>query len=184
MNTTVPSANPDPLVLGVNGFNPWYTPVEMMTMGVYGGAYFHKLASRNFINPEVFDALVDSQYSKRSPNFNLNKFEVEGKAFQFGMGMSIMSRNKTPYGFFQWYTKLWSSITYNNLVGWDNQFDRNWVDMWQTMIKMNWYYIANAIYEGEGDRYTDLAFMPQQRQALLEYGWDPTKNPVNYGIYG
>jgi hypothetical protein len=88
-----------------DNFNPDYTPIEMFTMGIFGGNYF-KLVS---ILPEKF--VLDLQRSKFKtqfkPDFKLNCYGIDcGTSLEWWQEKGLIHPDD-PNGWVEWYIKYY-----------------------------------------------------------------------------
>lgn len=88
-------------------FKPEYTPIQMMNMGIFGGAYFEKA------KPEDFKG-IDANIVKIAKT-QIGPYDVEKNHFKVKAGLSIAEWRKAgwvydedPLGWFHWYCRYHS----------------------------------------------------------------------------
>lgn len=88
-------------------FKPEYTPIEMMKMGIFGGAYFAKADTDDF--KDMNENIVKMAKTQVGP------FDANNNYFKVKAGLSIADWRKAgwvfdedPLGWFQWYCRYYS----------------------------------------------------------------------------
>lgn len=168
---TIPSANP-PIRFGeFPSFAPFYTPTEMLLLGVFAGAKFNRINAQKTIPPEVFIDVPWNKYVKE-PDMAENYFNVI--AVERDREIGIIEKRYHPHGWFQWYCGFYH--------GRRSIVDAARIRQWEKELKNISHYIRNGVYAGEGNRWTDNAAFTVYKQHLLQFGWDPTQDPLTYVI--
>lgn len=184
MSQSIPSTDPQLKLIVDTGqqFEPFYSPKDMLILGVYGGNFWYKMAQRNswllktdlFSGPRGLDPILfNGPLYDEADNY----FGVAGLENKRTYGMSAQQKRLHPKGWFEWYC--------NYYYGQLSHADTARIRQWQYEINVQWSYIDGATpteYTGSGNRATDLTFLPERRQRLLEFGWDPTRNPADYNL--
>jgi hypothetical protein len=178
MIPTIPAGR-DPLLLtGKKPFRPFYSPQDMLNLGVFGGSFFGpdramKLIPK-FTQFMLFSGVPISSYALAIYNQGINYFNVSLDPMNRTFSMPIGLKRMHPFGWFEWYCKYF--------YGEESKADEHRIKQWVMSINQHWFYIATSAYTGVGNRFTDLTFLPPRRQALLEFGWDPTIDPATWGF--
>lgn len=176
MSLTIPAGVPNLKLNTEFEFKPFYTPNEMLKMGIYGGSYFGR--ARNYLDDPplkyIFQGVPNQNYIGWDYNQAINYFAVTPERLERGLNIPSALKQKHPLGWFQWYMSYYSGRTNRSLDAWR-------INQWLENINTDWYYIANDTYSGGGSRFTDLTFKKDRRQRMLEFGVDPTIDPVSYG---
>jgi len=88
-------------------FKPEYTPIQMMRMGIFGGAYFEKA------KPEDFKGMNDNIV--KMAKLQVGPFDVGNNYFKVKSGLSLTEWRKNgwvfpedPLGWFHWYCRHYS----------------------------------------------------------------------------
>lgn len=180
MSQTIPSTDP-PLTLMVESgqFRPFYSPKDMLILGIFGGTYFGKNNAwplyPEFKAKGLFDGLGQNLYLNLVFDVEQNNFQVDPGKSNRTFNMPLPLKRFHPHGWFQWYLQFY--------YGEKSPADVHRIRQWAYAINIEWAYIAElSPYAGSGNRKTDLTFLPERRQRLLEKGWDPTKDPGDYGL--
>lgn len=179
MSKTIPSTDPFlGIVTQIGTFRPWYTPNDMLSLGVYGGAFFFGKSKWKILSElpqDIIKGVPEDKYANYQYSNAKNYFEVEpsgGAKSDRTFSMPPNTKGIHPFGWFEWYCRYY----YGSVSAADI-----WrVKQWQMAINQHWFYIINGVYNGEGNKITDLAFLPERRQKLLELGVDPTILPAAY----
>lgn len=161
-------------------FIPWYRPIEMLNLGILGCAFFSKNGPMYKIirsSDWGFDlsGLDLAKVSNNAPDYTMNQFATAGFVPVREMYLKMPKSYKELHrgGFLHWYLSYWSG----NISAADGWRAAEWRDQ----IAVQAFYIMNAPGYNAG-KWTDLTFQPGRRQRLLELGWDPSRNPANYGL--
>jgi hypothetical protein len=138
-------------------FNPDLSPKEMLTMGIFGGNYFHEL-------PGEFpsDWFKDVTFSKiDGPDPSLNYFKVNASQPLSEWLRRGWINEEDPKGWFLWYCRYYLG---RRIKDEDERQIKRWkaINRHRAQLKM---------YCEPGD----LSCRPRQRQALLHWSYDSTK---------
>lgn len=151
----------------------------MLILGVFGGQFFGK--NKAYSNKTKFFG-TDLFYGVDLDKYQGNAYDPAKNYFNLTLGGTDRTFNMPPSikrlhfnGWYHWYCQYY--------YGEKSPADTWRIVQWQKSIAVEWFYIVNGVYEGGGNRFTDLLFLPTRRQRLLEKGWDPTKAPADYGIF-
>ncbi|MEP5090965.1 MAG: hypothetical protein ABJR23_16180 [Paracoccaceae bacterium] len=134
-------------------FSPHFTPQEMLEMGVFEGKYLNDCGQEL---PESW--LLNAQLSQK-PDITLNHFGVKSR-----QPLSVW-RDKgwiygpDPRGWFQWYCRYYLGRRLPEI-------DRTQIARWRGFARHAGQIRANC-YPG------DVFCRPRQRQALLQWSYDP-----------
>lgn len=179
MSQSIPST--DPYISLINGsksgiFRPWYTPKEMLLLGVFGGSFFTdrralmKTLSWDLITDVPVAKLISGPYDPAQNYFNVT-LELMDRTFEMPMTMKRLH----PNGWFEWYCRFY--------YGEQSPADPDRIRQWLMSVNQHWFYITNGTYNGDGNINTDVTFLPERRQRLLELGVDPTIPPSVYNCF-
>jgi len=164
----IPANNPQVLFNNQPRFKPFYTPQEMLLLGVYGGNFFFKWDARKNLVPMDFTKYVPtSQWEQPAYNDSINFFQIDARGTIYNPDLNNTVRSKHPFGWFQWYAEYFAGFR-------DQYIDHLRVNEWKTMLERYNFYTEEDEYTGELTPYTDLNWKPILKQRALEYGWDPT----------
>lgn len=164
MAVTIPSTTP---ILRFNSypeFTPFYSPLDMLSLGIFGKNFFFKNANktgleRSFLNDPLVKENSGSIYAESN-----NYFQVSPETI--ALLITVPYRIKSLYGnkFFNWYCRF--------LYGKTNpDHSAYFIECWNRGIRILYSYVK--------ENPTDLDLYKPYRQAMLELGWDPTKDPDN-----
>ncbi len=134
-------------------FKPQLTPKQMLELGVFGGAYFG-LKINEF--PESWFKKV-----KLSKNFdvNLNRFKIRaGLSREHWMEKGWIFK-EDPLGWFQWYCRFKMGRRLPNI-------DEIQIKRWKNFNR-------HVIAIKKNCEIGDLSCRKRQRQAILQWGYDP-----------
>ena len=137
----------------MNNFCPDLTPLQMLKLGVFGGAYFGGVCPKEF--PKSWDCLsvVYSQVFDK----NLNCFKVASGQSAETWRKSNWIVPQDPLGWFQWYCRFYLKRV--------SQDDLRQKKRWAAFCRHK----AQVVKHGSGDPEKRKI----QRQALLQWGYDP-----------
>jgi hypothetical protein len=141
----------------VTAFQPDLTPMAMMSMGVFGGSYFHNATDEDF---EGMSWEVEQWARRQTDPFNkrCNAYEVKA-------GQSFAKWSKAgwlfpedPLGWFQWYCRYHS--------GRRHERDDHQISRWERFGPY-WKRYALAQIAERGD------FSPVVKQSFVQWGYKP-----------
>lgn len=138
-------------------FTPDLSPKEMLALGVFGGDYFEGHISEY---PRVWFA--DAKLSPPGTyDPSLNYFGIRASQSRDVWIKNGWMHPDDPRGWFQWYCRYY--------LGRRKPLeDRRQIERWQKMVR----HLAQIRY---GCRPGDMTCRPRQRQALLHWGYNVTK---------
>lgn len=146
----------------------------MLNLGVYGGSYFGRnLIILNDLPQSSFIGISPNKYKNWDYNQAINYFNVTPFRTDRTFDMPSDLKQLHKLGWFEWYISFYYGLS--------TPADKDRMQQWLVQINTDWFYIKNSAYSGSGDRITDLTFLPQRRQRLLEFAADPTIDPSTYG---
>lgn len=134
-------------------FNPHFTPAEMLKLGIFEGKYLNDCKGE--FPQEWFAEAKTSQY----PNEKINCFGVKSR-----QPLSIWRENgwiiePDPRGWFQWYCRYYLGRRIPEV-------DTKQIKRWKSFARHTGQIKANCLPG-------DLNCRPKQRQALLQWSYDP-----------
>jgi len=136
-------------------FSPQLTPKEMLELGVFGGWYFQKKISEY---PK--DWFKTAKISNNGYKTDLNYFKIEsGQSLQVWQNKGWITP-EDPLGWFQWYCRYFMGRRVNKVD--DFQIRR-----WNSFGPRHIGGIKKNCEIG------DIWCRPKQRQALLQWAYDP-----------
>ena len=161
-----------------NSFTPALTPGQMLALGVFEGKYLNDSVCE-FPREWFADAIAAGRLSPERPDIRCNAFGVKSRqplqvwrengwlpraqrASQ-GHGHAILSdpaQNPDERGWFQWYCRYWMGRRIPEL-------DAIQIQRWRAFRRHEGA-VRGACRRG------DLTCRPRQRQALLQWAYDPT----------
>lgn len=176
MSITIPATGGNIKLNTQFDFKPFYTPNEMLSMGIYGGAYFGR--HRHYLDDPglkfIFAGVPDNKYKNWDYTASINFFTgVTVQRLERSLNMPPALKEVHPLGWFQWYMNYYAGRT--------SRADAWRANQWLQSINADWWYIETDNYSGGGNRFTDLTFNKERRQRMLEFGVDPTVDPKSYG---
>lgn len=136
-----------------DGFNPYYTPQQMLEMGVFEGRYLNDCTDE--FPPEWYEnAKIGS-----TPDPDLNCFGIKSR-----QPLSVWQQNgwiygPDPRGWFQWYCRYYLGRRLDEV-------DRIQIGRWRGFARHAGQVRANC-------EPGDVFCRPRQRQALLQWSYDP-----------
>ena len=135
-------------------FGPSYTPLEMLTMGVFEGKYINNIKEV----PSSWKSLPTVVGPDDPPNIDLNYFKVKSR-----QPLSAWRENgyiKTdPEGWFAWYIKYYLGRRLGEEDDWQ-------INRWRSFV---------ARHQGQINKHCSLKDKDchtRQRQGLLQWAWD------------
>lgn len=137
-------------------FRPSYTPLEMLKLGIFGGAYFSDPSHKRGTPPVVF-TLDKNLWGRKEPDPQVNKYGVlAGASLEFWKEKNLI-HSDDPAGWFQWYIKYYYGRRHSD--------DDRQIKRWRSFVARH-----GAQCYGKPGRL-------RQRQALLQWAWDAGIDP-------
>ena len=135
-------------------FEPQLTPKEMLSLGVFGGSYFNKKQIKEFPKSWFKNA-------KLSKNFdvNLNRFRVTSGLSREHWIKKGWIFKEDPLGWFQWYCRFANGRRITNI-------DQIQIKRWKNFNR-------HVMAIKKNCEPNDLGCRPKQRQAILQWAYDP-----------
>lgn len=156
-------------------FDPYFTPAQMLRLGVFGGKYLNDCLTE-FPAEWFLDAIALDKLSPQGTNTQLNLFQIDsrlplsewrkkgwvpsshGKSSKHSV-LSEPDINRDPRGWFQWYCRYWMGRRVPDL-------DVVQIQRWRAFARHSGGVKKNC-------KSSDLSCRPRQRQALLQWAWNP-----------
>lgn len=137
-------------------FKPSYTPIEMLKMGIFGGAYWSDPKLKKG-TPSVIFMLDKTLWGNKEPNKEINYYKVlAGSDLKFWNEKNLIHPDD-PAGWFQWYCKYY--------YGRRHEDDKRQIGRWRSFVARH-----GAQAYGKPGR-------ERQKQALLQWAWNANTNP-------
>lgn len=138
------------------GFRPSYTPIEMLKMGVFGGAYFSD-SKLNVGTPPAILGMSKDLWGRSEPDPKINHYGISaGSDLAFWTEKKLIHKDD-PAGWFHWYMKYF--------YGRRHEDDRRQIGRWRSFVARH-----GAQAYGKVGR-------ERQKQALLQWAWDVKIDP-------
>lgn len=167
---TIPS-NANPINLGIAVFKPYYTPRQMLMLGVYGGTAFSMLKTREGLSEDLLSVKFTNTNGRSAwgsmvdiPDANYFPGADTRSVRKGSMDIPPGFRMIDPAGWFQWYSQFY----YGRKI---EAYDPMRVNQWGSQLNVCQFYIT---------KYLEVDINPLQAltylQSMVNYGWDPTIN--------
>ena len=135
-------------------FKPQLTPKRMLELGVFGGAYFVDGSIKEFPKSWFTKAKISKSF-----DVNLNRFKiVSGLSREHWIGKGWIFK-EDPLGWFQWYCRFTNGRRIPHM-------DEIQIKRWKN-FKRHVMAIEKNCEKG------DLGCRKRQRQAILQWAYDP-----------
>lgn len=135
------------------GFTPFYTPTEMLEMGVFEGKYC------NDCRDEFPDSWFTNAKTSDQPDTSLNYFNIKSRQPLSHWREKGWIIEPDPRGWFQWYCRYYMGRRLPDV-------DARQIKRWRAFSRHAGQVRANC---DPGD----IFCRPRQRQALLQWSYDP-----------
>ena len=140
------------------GFDPYYTPQQMLVMGVFEGKYMNDCEGE--FPHEWYTAANNRNKLSQKADPSVNYFKIKSR---LSLGewrkrgwIPAYSGDKDIRGWFQWYCRYW--------IGRRTPYDHIQIKRWRAFARHS----AQVRKNSPGD----LNKRRKQRQALLQWSWD------------
>lgn len=135
------------------GFQPYFTPKKMLEMGVFEGRYC------NDCRPELPDDWFDNARVAERADPSVNYFGVKSRQSLAVWREKGWVVGPDPRGWFQWYCRYYLG---RRLA----EIDRLQIGRWRSFAR-------HAAQVRRNCMPSDVSCRPRQRQALLQWSYDP-----------
>lgn len=132
-------------------FKPYFTPAQMLAMGVFEGKYLNSCTDE--YPREWFEKAVLSDV----PDEKLNYFRLKSRLPTSWWREKGLINDQDPRGWFEWYCRFW--------MGRRTDDDARQIKRWKQIARHS----AQVKKGGRGD----LTKRARQRQTLLQWSWNP-----------
>lgn len=136
-------------------FSPYYTPAQMLRMGVFEGKYMNDC--RQEFPIEFYTKAMLSKTADASKNYFGVKSRLSLQTWRKKKWIPIHEKDKDVRGWFQWYCRYW--------IG------RRMPEVDAIQIK-RWKSFRRHYAQVKKNARNDLSKRRKQRQALLQWSWD------------
>lgn len=135
-------------------FHPYLSPKEMLALGVFEGHYMTDCQAEF---PQ--DWFINARLSPLYPDINCNYFKVKSRQSLTEWRLKGWIYEPDPRGWFQWYCRYYSGRRIPVL---DDLQIKRWKMFRRHLVQVE----SNCLP-------FDLSCRPRQRQALLQWAYDP-----------
>lgn len=95
------------MAIDLSDFKPDYTPIQMINLGVFGGAYFEKADPEDF--KDMNESIIEAAKTQVGPfNVQNNHFKVKAGLPKSEWVKAGWIFPEDPLGWFQWYCRYYS----------------------------------------------------------------------------
>jgi hypothetical protein len=140
-------------------FEPYYTPQQMLNMGVFEGRYLND--GEGEFPKEWFLSAKKKNKLSLVANPLLNYFKIKSRLslqeWRRRKWIPCCPGDKDIRGWFQWYCRYWIGRRIPDI-------DAKQIKRWKSFVR----HYAQVKKNAKGD----LSKRPKQRQALLQWSWD------------
>jgi hypothetical protein len=133
------------------GFNPAFTPHQMLRLGVFEGKYLNSTMG------EYPSSWARGAKLSDTPDPSINAFGRKSRQPLSVWKDSGWIHPQDPWGWFQWYCRYYT--------GRRTEDDLRQIKRWRSFVRHS----AQVLKNGQGDP----TIRPTQRQALLQWSYDP-----------
>jgi hypothetical protein len=141
-------------------FEPYYTPQQMLVMGVFEGKYITD-GEDEFPKEWYITAKKKNKLSPDKADPTKNYFQIKSRLslqeWRKRMWVPVNKKDKDTRGWFQWYCRYW--------IG------RRIPEVDTIQIK-RWKSVARHFAQVKKNARGDIKKRPKQRQALLQWSWN------------
>lgn len=172
---SIPSIAPVLVFSTLPGFRPGYTPREILEFGVFGGAYFFSVKARKGVPSILFKDLPENLWRREQPNSTTNYFNILEPQRRRDSFIPVGIKSLSPAGWFQWYCKFYYGVSNTS----ENKYR---AQQFIEELKISVFYISQYCTQA-GKPFDDLSveLAKPWRQQMIQFGYDPTKNPFSTG---
>ena len=139
-------------------FAPSYSPLEMLEMGVFEGKYINGIPGV----PAEWYKLPKVLKPNDKPNPELNYYKVKSRQPLSEWQANGWIDDVDPYGWFEWYIKYFLGRRMPAI-------DSRQIGRWYSFVARHQAQVSHAC------KLTDPTCHTRQRQGLLQWAWDSTK---------
>ena len=135
-------------------FKPQITPKKMLSLGVFGGSYFNKKQIKEFPKSWFKNAKISKNF-----DVNLNRFRVKSGLSREHWIEKGWIFKEDPLGWFQWYCRFCNGRRIARI-------DEIQIKRWKNFRR-------HVLAIKKNCETGDLSCRKKQRQAILQWAYDP-----------
>jgi len=135
-------------------FKPELTPQQMLKMGVFEGHYLN-----DCLYEFPSEWFTHAKLSPKHPNPQINFFKIKSRQSLQIWQQKGWILSPDPRGWFQWYCRYYLGRRISDV-------DKKQIKRWKAFKRHKSQIVKNCIAN-------DLSCRPKQRQALLQWGYNP-----------